>query len=158
MVPTLQPKVLGRWVALLLFILISTRKDLLKFTCSPIESEKGLRKPFKLKSTLASCGSMSRASSAYCTIGKSPWKFSPMGCLRTPFYQALLTILWKRSVARTNKRENKGSPCLTPLKQLKGFPGIPLSSTEEDPLPRMFLIHFNHFSEKPLCLRICKMA
>lgn len=42
MVPTLQPNVLARWTALSSDILIGTRKDFSKFTCRPIESEKGL--------------------------------------------------------------------------------------------------------------------
>jgi hypothetical protein len=69
-VPTLHPKVLARCVAFAREQLIGTRKDLLKFTCRPVESENGLKMPFKLKRILASAGRMSRVTSAYYRIGK----------------------------------------------------------------------------------------
>jgi hypothetical protein len=71
---------------------IGTRNDFLKFTCSPVESKMDRSKPFSLKSSLPSAGKMSKVSSAYCTIGKSPPKLSMRGCLRIPIFQALLTI------------------------------------------------------------------
>ena len=136
---------------------MGTKKDLLKLTCRPVESEKGLRIPFRLKRVLASRGRMSNVSSAYCIIGKSPPKLSEIGCFSTPISQALLTILCKRSAARTRSSGERGSPCLTPLLHLKVFPGIPLRSTDDVPDPRMFSIHFIQFDGNPLCFITSRM-
>ena len=87
---------------------MGTKKELLKLTCRPVESEKGLSIPFKLKRVLASPASMSSVSSAYCKIGKSPPKLSEMGCVSSPISQALLTILCKRSAARTKSSGERG--------------------------------------------------
>jgi hypothetical protein len=65
MLPTLQPKVLAKCNALLSVMLIGTKKLLSKFTRSPVESEKGLRSPFKLNKVLVSPGRIRRVSSAY---------------------------------------------------------------------------------------------
>ena len=114
--------------------------------------------PFRLKRVLASLRNMSSVSSAYCRIGKSPPKLSEMGCVNTPISQTLLTILCKRSVARTKSNGERGSSCLTPILHLKIFPGVPLSRTEDVPEPRMFSIHFIHFDGKPLCFITSRMA
>jgi len=50
-------------------MLIGTKNDFVKLTCSPVESEKDLSRPLRLKRTLASPGRMRRVSSAYCTMG-----------------------------------------------------------------------------------------
>lgn len=65
MVPTLQPKVLARCVVLSGVELMGTKKDLSKFTCSPVESGKDLSRPLRLKRVLASAGRMSKVSFAY---------------------------------------------------------------------------------------------
>jgi hypothetical protein len=59
-------------------MLIGTRKDLLKFTCKP-QSEKDLRRNFSLKTVLASPGRISKVSSAYYKMGKSPPKLLEIG-------------------------------------------------------------------------------
>lgn len=122
-----------------------------------MESKKDLRRPLRLKRVLASPGRTSRVSSAYWTMGKSPWKESLIGCFKTPFCQALLTTVWSRSAASTNRRGESGSPCLTPLLQIKVLPGIPLRRTEEVPDSRRLLIQLIHFWENPLCCRVSKM-
>ena len=104
MLPTLHPKVLARWVALVADMYIGTKKDFSKFTCNPIESENDLSNPLRLKRVLASPGRINNVSSVYYTIGKSPPKSSARGCLRIPTCQALLTIDWSRSAAKTNRR------------------------------------------------------
>lgn len=50
---TLQPKVLARCEGFYSGMFIGTRKDLLKLTCRPVESENGLRRHFRLKRILA---------------------------------------------------------------------------------------------------------
>ena len=104
MSPTLHPKVLASCVALATDILIGTKKDFSKFTCRPVESEKDLSRPFKLNRILASAGRMSKVSSAYWTMGKSPPKLSLSGCFKMPIFQATLIIVWSKSAAKTNKR------------------------------------------------------
>jgi hypothetical protein len=132
-------------------MLIGTKKDLEKLTCSPMEFEKYLSKPLRLKSTLASLGRISKVSSAYCTMGKSPTNEPLNGCLITPKSQALLTIDCNRSAAKTNKSGERGSPCLTPLLQLKGLPGFPLRRIEDVPDFNRLWIQLTHFAEKHLC-------
>jgi hypothetical protein len=65
---------------------------------------------------------------------------------------------WRRSAANTNKRGEKGSPCLTPLLQWKVLPGTPLRRTEEVPEPRMSLIQLTHLEPKPLLYKISIIA
>jgi len=137
---------------------MGTKKDLLKFTCRPVESEKDLSIPFRLKRVLASPGKISSVSSAYCSIGKSPPELSEMRCVNTPISQALLTILCKRSAARTKSKEERGSPCLTPLLHLNIFLGVPLSRIEEVPEASIFSIHFIYFARKPLCFMTSRMT
>ena len=137
-VPMLQPKVLAKCMAFSSAKLMGTKKDFLKFTYKPLESEKDLNKHLRLKRVLASPGKMRRVSSAYCTIGKSPPKLSLRGCLRMPIYQALLTTDYRRSATKTNNRGESGSPYLTPLLHSNPFPRIPFSRTEEVPDPKMF--------------------
>lgn len=121
-------------------MLMGTRKDLLKLTCNPVLSEKGLKRPFRLNRVLASPGRMRRVSSAYCRIGKSPPKLSLRGCFKISFCHALFTIVCSRSPASTKRREESGSPCLTPLLQSKGLPRMPFRSTVEDPELRILCI------------------
>jgi hypothetical protein len=101
---------------------------------------------------------MSKVSSAYGTIENSPPKSSLSGWLIVPFCQALLITVCNKSAARTKRRGDKGSPCLTPLKQLKVFPGIPFNNTAECPELRMLWIHPIHYSENPLCLITSKIT
>jgi hypothetical protein len=68
-VPSWQPKVMARSVALSLVKFIGTKKDLLKLTCSPVESAKDLKRPFKLNKPIALAGRINRVSSAYYIIG-----------------------------------------------------------------------------------------
>jgi len=157
-VPTTHQNVLAKCTVLLSERFIGTRNDLLKLTCSPVESKKDLNKPFKLKRVLPSAGKMSSVSSAYWTIGKSPPKVSLTRCFRIPFLQALFTIDCSRSTARTKRSGDRGSPCHTPLLRRKGLPSIPLRRTENSPDHRMILIQFTHFSGNPLCLRTWRMT
>lgn len=87
---------------------MGTIKDLLKFTWSPVESEKVLSRPLRFKRILASPGKTSSVSSAYYKMGKSPPKLSLRGCIRTPMCQALLTTVWRRSAARIKRRGDSG--------------------------------------------------
>lgn len=107
-VPTLHPTILARCKVLCLGVLIGTRKDLLKLTCKPVESEKVLNKHFRLKKVLVSPGRMSRVSLAYCIIGKPPPNSSLRGFFKIPLPHALLTMDCKRSAARTNRRGREG--------------------------------------------------
>jgi hypothetical protein len=64
----------------------------------------------------------------------------------------------RKSAARINNRGGRGSPCLTPLLQLKVFPGIPLSKIAEVAEEKIFSIHEIHFCPKPLALKIVSIA
>jgi len=46
-------------------ILIGTKKDFSKFTCKPVESEKDLSNPLRLKRVLVSPGIINSVSSEY---------------------------------------------------------------------------------------------
>jgi hypothetical protein len=50
----------------------------------------------------------------------------------------------------SNGKEERGSPCLTPLVQLKSFPAMPLRRTEEVAVDSSSSIHLSHFGGKPL--------
>jgi hypothetical protein len=50
-------------------MLIGTRNDLLKFICKPQESEKDLRRPFKLKRVLTLPGRISKVQARKLYIG-----------------------------------------------------------------------------------------
>uniref|UniRef100_A0A0A9FMK5 Uncharacterized protein n=1 Tax=Arundo donax TaxID=35708 RepID=A0A0A9FMK5_ARUDO len=52
----------------------------------------------------------------------------------------------------TKSRSERGSPCLTPLLQLKDFPSTPLCRMEEVLVCRMALIHWIHFCGNPFFL------
>jgi hypothetical protein len=65
MLPTWPSNVLARWVALLLDMLMGTRKDFPKFTWSSVELEKDLRRPLRWNKVLASLGRIRRVSSIY---------------------------------------------------------------------------------------------
>ena len=75
-----------------------------------------------------------------------------------PACQALFMMDWSKSAARTNRRGERGSPCLTPLLHLKFFHGIPFRRTAELAVLRRFCIQLTHFSENPLCFRISRIA
>ena len=74
MFPALQPKVAAKWDNLVSETLMGKRQLLLEFTLSPVELEKLLSNPFRMKSFFASSGRMSNVSSAYCTMGKKSSK------------------------------------------------------------------------------------
>jgi len=95
---------------------IGSRNNLLKFTCSPVESENGLRRPFRLKMTLTSPGRISSVSSAYCTIGKSPRKLSLMGVSEL-HYAKLCSPLFEAG----QQQEQKGEV-------IRGHLALPLSN------------------------------
>jgi hypothetical protein len=114
-VPTEQPKVLARRSSFSYGVLIGTIMDLWKLTFSPMDSEKELSKAFRKKSYLAQPSIMMRVSSAYYKMGKSVEHCRRIGNLSSPRSFALFKIDWRRSVARTKRRGDRGSPCLTPL-------------------------------------------
>jgi len=66
-------------------------------------------------------------------------------------------MVYRKSATRTKSKGDKGSPCLTPLLQVKLFPGIPLSSTAEEADPKIFLTQLIQVSEKPLNFIISSM-
>jgi hypothetical protein len=65
-------------------------------------------------------------------VGKSAkhWRFS--GMCKTLFCKDTFTKDCNTSAARTKRRGDKGSPCLTPLLHLKVAPGIPFKSIAEE--------------------------
>uniref|UniRef100_A0A0A9G5N5 Uncharacterized protein n=1 Tax=Arundo donax TaxID=35708 RepID=A0A0A9G5N5_ARUDO len=58
----------------------------------------------------------------------------------------------------TKSRGERGSPCLTPLLQLKDFPGTPLCRMEEVLVCRMVLIHWIHFCGNPFFCSMSKIV
>ena len=85
----------------------------------------------------------------------------PLRSVRSLAY--ILEWIWNnsnnnRSATRTKRRDDRGSPCLTPLRQLNGFPRIPFKMIDEVLELRILLIQPTHLSQKPLNLRICRIA
>jgi hypothetical protein len=66
-------------------------------------------------------------------IGKSVEEVKAMGKFNRPKFFALFRIDWSKSAARTKRRGERGSPCLTPLLQWIVLSGTPLSMTFEVP-------------------------
>ena len=99
-----------------------------------------------------------KVASTYWIIGKSDEHLIGKGRWNKFWSLALLRIDWSRSATSTKSKGESGSPYLTPLLQCKTLPCTPLSSTEEVPVLRIFLIQFVHFSPKPLALRSWIMA
>jgi hypothetical protein len=99
---------------------------------------------------------MIRVSSSYCTNGKSLEHCKGRGRLRKPMPLALLRMDCKRSAARTKRRGERGSPCLTPLLQWIVFLGTPFRRTLEVPTEMMLLTQDNHESPNPFASRILK--
>jgi hypothetical protein len=112
----------------------------------------------RASSCLGQASIIRSVSSAYWTIGKSQPHLSGRGRERIPFYIAKFTTLCSKSAARTNKRGDKGSHCLTPLIQWNTLPDTPLRRMAEVPILNIIFIHFLHLSPKPLCCNILKMT
>jgi hypothetical protein len=55
-------------------------------------------------------------------------------------------------------KEERGSPCLTPLLQFMFFPGTPLRSTEVVAEERIYCTHLVHFALNPSCCIIWIMV
>jgi hypothetical protein len=60
-----------------------------------------------------------------------------------------VNILLKASMTITNRKEDKGSPCLTPRELLKKSDGVPLTKTEKRIDKMQCTIQEHHFSPKP---------
>jgi len=69
MEPTSHPKVWARCELFSSETLTGTRKDLLKLTCNPLESEKLLSRPLRLKRVVPEASKISRVSSAFALQG-----------------------------------------------------------------------------------------
>jgi hypothetical protein len=67
---------------------------------------------------------------------------------------ALFTIIWSKSVAKTNRSGDNGSPCRTPRLQWNFLPCTPLRMTDEFPDDKIVLIHEIHLLGKPIRLWI----
>lgn len=81
-----------------------------------------------------------------------------IGRLIIPLSLAWLRIDWSISAARTKRRGERGTPCLTPLLQWTIFPGNPLRRTEEFLEFKTDLIHSIHLFPNPYLDMICKSA
>ena len=68
----------------------------------------------------------------------------------TPLLLAEFKRLCNILAASTNKKGDRGSPCLTPLRQCKVFPGTPFSRIDEVPVVKIKFIHCIHLEPKPL--------
>jgi hypothetical protein len=120
-VSTRQPSVPGRILTFSSPTLIGTIKDMLKLTLRPIDYPKLSSKHFRKNSCLASTCIMIRVSSAYCTIGKACPNELSIGNWIMFWWKAWLTILCKRSVAKTKRRGDRG-PLSYPMLAKYCFP------------------------------------
>jgi hypothetical protein len=114
--------------------------DLLKLTFNPVEEAKVFKMAFRQNNCLASACMTRRVSSAYCTTGKSALGYG-IGSLKIPLSFRPFMTYWRISAANTNKSGDRGSPCLTPLLQVKFFPGTPFNKTEADPEDKIASTH-----------------
>jgi hypothetical protein len=78
-------------------------------------------------------------------IGKYDPHLFGIGSERISLYSAELTMLCRRSAAKTKRRGDNGSPCLTPLLQWNTFPGTPFKRIADVPEPIIIFIQFIHF-------------
>ena len=90
-----------------------------------------------------------RVSSAYWIIGKSLSAERGIGSPNIPCSFAALRRDWRVSTDRTKSRGESESPCLTPLRQWKNFPGTPFNKTAKVPEPKMSFM-CSHFCGNPL--------
>jgi len=75
-----------------------------------------------------------------------------------PLLAASLIVDCKGSAAKTKRRGERGSPCLTPLLLLKGLPETPFSRIAGEAELKTTLIQEIHFSEKPLLAMTCRIT
>jgi hypothetical protein len=68
---------------------------------------------------------------------------------RRPMSMVIENILLKASMTTTNRRGDRGSPCLSPLELLKKLDGEPLTKTEKRTEEMQCDIQETHFSPKP---------
>ena len=97
-------------------------------------------------------------SSAYWIIGKSLEAEHGIGRLKIPWEWALFTIYWSNSAAMTNRRGDKGSPCLTPLLHWNSFPGVPFKRIAEVPVSKILLTQLHQVDVKPRWCSMHKMV
>jgi len=64
-----------------------------------------------------------------------------IGSESNPCSFAELRSDYKKFAAKTKRRRDKRSPCLTPLLQWKTFPRTPFKSTDEVPKLKIKFIH-----------------
>lgn len=69
------------------------------------------------------------------------------------FETSLLISLARTSIARTNRKGDKGSPCLTPLLRLKKLNGLPLIKIENEVVVTHCIIHYIQMLGKPKAQR-----
>lgn len=118
--------------------------DFLKLTLSPVDWAKLFKRALRQKISLCEALSRISVSSAFWIIGKPLPSDSLMGLDYNPIPKALLTILWRNSAPSTNSKGERGSPSLTPLLQLKLFPGTPLSRTAVLAEENIIWTHWSH--------------
>jgi hypothetical protein len=113
-----------------------------------------------LKQKISFCEAFNRikVSSAYWMIGNPLPSFSLIGFEINPRLKALFTILCKSSAPRTKRSGDKGSPCLTPLLQLKEVPGTPFNRTAELAEENTICTQLSHFCGNPMLCITDKMA
>lgn len=153
--PFEQPKVLASRSSLSSEMLMGSIMDVLKLTFKPVDSVKVLMIDFRKRGCLVSPSRIIRVSSAYWMIRKSLLDSRGIGNLSRPKSLPLFIRDWRKSAAETKRRGERGSPCLTPLKQLKVFPGDPYRRTTEVAEEKIRLIHCSHFCPKPFFFHNC---
>jgi hypothetical protein len=89
-----------------------------------------------------------RVSSAYCTIGKSSIGWA-IGAWMMFGEAAWLIRTCNSSAASTKTRGDKGSPCLTPLLQLKNFPETPWRWTVVEAELRILVTQWIQLAGRP---------
>jgi hypothetical protein len=100
---------------------------------------------------------MSRVSSTYRTIGKSPSPTS-RGGFSSPLSLRSLTMYYNGSAPRTKRRGERGSLYLTPLLHLNFLPRTPLTNTEEVPVSSIIFTQKMNFSGNPMALKTSFIA
>jgi hypothetical protein len=123
-----------------------------------VDVAKVCKRLFRKISCLAQPSIIIKVSLAYYIIGKSVEQTKGIGRFKRCWSLALLRSVCNKSAASTNKRGERGSPCLTPLLQWKVFPGTPFRRMVEIPELKIEDIHCNQVALKPLCSIICNIV
>lgn len=101
---------------------------------------------------LSSASQKISVSSAYwkwVTSGLEAWCFATLNSLINPLPLAVFNILFRPSIAKMKRKDDRGSPSLNPLWEGKKLAGEPLINMEILIVPIQNLIQLIHFFQSP---------